>query len=89
MNQEQMKKLLALAKDMGMDAEYKHAPEGADIDTWDLLEKRDAKYDKEGNLTSPPKPYANRSNIAKILENDPEYRSLCYNDHSNKVKWKK
>jgi putative DNA primase/helicase len=88
MNQEQMKKLLALAKDMGMDAEYKHAPEGADIDTWDLLEKRDAKYDKEGNLTSPPKPYANRSNIAKILENDPEYRSLCYNDHSNKVKWK-
>jgi predicted P-loop ATPase len=87
MNQEQMKKLLALAKDMGMDAEYKHAPEGADIDTWDLLEKRDAKYDKEGNLTSPPKPYANRSNIAKILENDPEYRSLCYNDHSNKVKW--
>lgn len=88
MNLEQMKKMLALASEMGINAEYKHAPEGCDIDTWDLLEKTDAKYDKDGNLTKQPKPFTNRSNLAIILENDPIFRSLCYNDHSNKVKWK-
>lgn len=84
---EQMKKLLALAAEMGLDAEYKHAPEGCDIDTWDKLEKPSPKYDKDGNLTKPIKPYNNRYNIAVILENDPRFSSLCYNDHSNKVKW--
>jgi len=87
MNQETMKKMLELAKQMGIDAEYKHAPEGADIDTWDLLQKSEAKYDKDGELTKPPRPYANRNNIALILENDPLFTSLCYNDHANKVKW--
>lgn len=88
MNQEQMNKMLALAKEMGIEAEYKHAPEGADIDTWDMLKKSAAKYDKEGNLTKAPRPYANRGNIALILENDPEYSTLVWNDHSNKIKWK-
>ena len=88
MTKEQMEKMLKLAKEMGFEAEYKHAPEEAHIDTWDMLQKSEAKYNKEGELTRAPKPYANRNNIALILENDPIYESLCYNDHSNKVIWK-
>ena len=57
MNQEQMNKMLALAKEMGIEAEYKHAPEGADIDTWDMLKKSAAKYDKEGNPHQTPVSY--------------------------------
>lgn len=87
MTQDQMKKMLELAKSIGIEAEYKHAPEQAHIDTWDMLQKSEAKYNKEGELTKAPKPYANRNNIAIILENDPVYESLCYNDHSNKVMW--
>lgn len=88
MNKEQMKKMLEIAKQIGEEAEYKFAPEEADIDTWDMLQKSEAKYNKEGELTRTPKPYANRNNIALILENDPVYSTLCYNDHSNKVIWK-
>jgi predicted P-loop ATPase len=87
-NQEQMKKMEEIAKQLGIVAEYKFAPEEAHIDTWDILQKCEAKYNKEGELTKTPKPYANRNNIALILENDPVYESLCYNDHSNKVIWK-
>lgn len=88
MNQEQMKKMLEIAKQIGQEAEYKFAPEEANIDVWDMLQKSEAKYNKDGELTRTPKPYANRNNIALILENDPIYSSLCYNDHSNKVIWK-
>ena len=88
MTKEQMEKMLKIAKQMGFEAEYKHAPEEAHIDTWDMLQKSEAKYNKEGELTRAPKPYANRNNIALILENDPIYENLCYNDHSNKVIWK-
>jgi predicted P-loop ATPase len=83
-----MKKMLEIAKQIGQEAEYKFAPEEAHIDTWDMLQKSEAKYNKDGELTRTPKPYANRNNIALILENDPIYESLCYNDHSNKVIWK-
>ena len=85
---EKMRKLLQVAEEMGIDAEYKFAPEGADIETWDRLEKSDPKFDKEGYLTRAPKPYTTRNNLAIILENDPEFLTLCYNDHSNKIKWK-
>jgi putative DNA primase/helicase len=88
MNQEKMNKSVALAKKLGIVAEYKFAPEEAHIDTWDMLQKSEPKFDKDLNLTKGPKPYANRNNIALILENDPIYESLCYNDHSNKVIWK-
>jgi len=84
---ENMRKLLQLASEMGIDAEYKHAPEGADIDTWDMLEKPSPQYDKEGNLKRAIKPFANRNNLAVILENDPEFATLCFNDHANKIKW--
>jgi len=84
---EKMKKLLELAAEMGIDAEYKHAPEGADIDTWDLLQKPEAKYDNDGNLKKPIRPFANRNNLAMILENDPIFDTLCFNDHANKIKW--
>jgi putative DNA primase/helicase len=83
-----MKKMLEIAKQIGQEAEYKFAPEEANIDVWDMLQKSEAKYNKDGELTRTPKPYANRNNIALILENDPIYSSLCYNDHSNKVIWK-
>lgn len=87
MNQEKMNKSVALAKKLGIVAEYKFAPEEAHIDTWDMLQKSEPKFDKDLNLTRAPKPYANRNNIALILENDPIYSTLCYNDHSNKVIW--
>lgn len=86
--QEQMNKAIAIARGMGIDAEFKFAPEEANIDVWDMLQKSAPKFDKEGNLTKAPKPFTNRNNIALILENDPLYESLSYNDHSNKVMWK-
>ena len=66
MNKEQMKKMLEIAKQIGEEAEYKFAPEEADIDTWDMLQKSEAKYNKEGELTRTPKPYANRNNILEV-----------------------
>lgn len=82
-----MNKSIKIAESIGLSAEYKFAPEEADIDVWDMLQKTPAKYSKEGELIRTPKPYANRNNIAIILENDPIYESLCYNDHSNKIIW--
>jgi len=87
MKQEQMNKSIKIAESIGLSAEYKFAPEEANIDVWDMLQKTPAKYSKEGELIRTPKPYANRNNIAIILENDPIYDSLCYNDHSNKIIW--
>jgi putative DNA primase/helicase len=87
MKQEQMNKSIKIAESIGLSAEYKFAPEEANIDVWDMLQKTPAKYSKEGELIRTPKPYANRNNIAIILENDPIYESLCYNDHSNKIIW--
>jgi len=82
-----MNKSIKIAESIGLSAEYKFAPEEANIDVWDMLQKTPAKYSKEGELIRTPKPYANRNNIAIILENDPIYESLCYNDHSNKIIW--
>jgi hypothetical protein len=63
-------------------------PMGADPGTWDKLIKPVAQYDDHGNLKKPVKPRTNRINTNLILENDPQYKSLCFWEHANQILWR-
>ena len=78
-----MSKLIELATEMGKDVIDEKRPHGAHVDTWRML----ATYtpNREG---ARPRPYASRSNLAMILENDPEYSTLAYNDHADVMLYK-
>jgi predicted P-loop ATPase len=54
------------------------SPKGADKATWAKLS-----IDEDSNT-----PHKTVDNVATILENDPEYQSLCYNAHSNRMLFK-
>ena len=81
-------KLLQFAQQhTGKKVEFKYCPDGADAETWDLLSKTKPKFDGEGNITKYPAPHNNRSNLAHILENDPKFKTLGYNPHSDSLLW--
>ena len=67
-----------LADEIGLGMIDNHKPYGADNETWNKLAL--FKPAKEGSVE---RPYASRSNLAIILEMDPEFSSLAYNDHSD------
>lgn len=68
----------------GLRATNSHAPPGADLDVWDALIKSGLKVTPAG-VIKPPKPISNRENLSIILEHDPDYQTLSYCVHSDKM----
>lgn len=68
----------------GLRATNSHAPSGADLDVWDALSKSSIKVTPAG-VIKPPKPISNRENLSIILEHDPDYQTLSYCVHSDKM----
>jgi len=68
----------------GLRATNSHAPQGADLDVWDALTKTGLSVSQNGTI-KPPKPISNRENLSLILEHDPDYQSLSYCVHSDKM----
>jgi putative DNA primase/helicase len=82
------KTVLELVKAAGVDVDDSHAPLGCHYPTWQQLRKTAAEYDKMGNVKKAPNAINCRANLAVILETDPEYGSLCYCEHSDRMLWK-
>ena len=58
-------------------------PAGADALVWEMLDKPRAVYKSDQRtLKNVVRPRGNRKNLAIIFENDPEYSSVQYHDHS-------
>ena len=73
-------------KILNIDTTGLEPPEEADPIVWDMLDKCAIKFDKEtGAITQYPRPFNNRSNLAKVLENDPRFDSLAYNPQSDTI----
>jgi hypothetical protein len=68
----------------GLRATNSHAPPGADLDVWEALSKSGLKVTPAGAI-KPPKPISNRENLSIILEHDPDYETLSYCVHSDKM----
>ena len=73
-------------KILNIDTTGLEPPEEADPIVWDMLDKCAIKFDKEtGAITQYPRPFNSRSNLAKVLENDPRFDSLAYNPQSDTI----
>jgi len=73
----------ALAEEIGLEMVDNDRPYNADPATWARLLLYTPK--KEGSLK---RPHASRSNLAHILETDPEFATLAYNDHADVMLYK-
>ncbi len=73
----------ALGEATGIKIVDEDRPFGADPSTWRIIVKYTPK--KEGSLA---RPFADRSNLAHILENDPEFSTLAYNEHADVMLYK-
>ena len=78
---------LIFAKELGFDVDQTWRRPEADPDVWDQLTKKPAKMNKDGEMTAPPVPHVDRSNLAIILEGDPQFSTLGYNDHADLMMW--
>ena len=82
-----MDKLQEIAKATGLEIIPNDplAPLSTDQRTWAKLQKTSPKFNDEGEVVKHPAPKKLRTNYAVILENDPEYKTLCYHEHSDRI----
>jgi predicted P-loop ATPase len=62
-------------------------PDGADLQTWENLKKPRPQFTKDGDLKKQIVPFKSKYNTNTILESDPKYSTLSYDEHSDKILW--